>query len=152
HLNILVFAYVFPPDAGSGTYRTLYFTNHWARLGDAVTIVTVQERCFLPNALVDRALCHEVHPAIRIERAGAKRPLQALLKLRRICSWNAASHDAPASRGERSGDRSSGPGRSVLRAIKDTITDLLACPDEHVGWIPEAVRRGYRTSRNRPID
>src|SRR6185312_11070079 len=81
-MNILVLAYVFPPDAGSGTYRTLYFANHWARSGDAVTVVTVREQDFQADALVDRALLGRIDPAIAVVRAKATRPLQAMLALR----------------------------------------------------------------------
>lgn len=149
-LNILVFAYVFPPDAGSGTYRTLFFSNEWARLGDEVTIITVEEESFLPTALVDRGLCEAVHPSIRVLRTTASRPLQTLLQMRsafrRSRGKTAASSPPPPSRA------SSTPRRSILRGVKDTITDLLSCPDEHIGWAPGAVRRGYGVIRSGRVD
>src|SRR5882672_3732838 len=149
-LNILVFAYVFPPDAGSGTYRTLFFSNEWARLGDEVTIITVEEESFLPTALVDRGLCGAVHPSIRVLRTTASRPLQTLLQMRsafrRRRGKTAPSSPPPPSRA------SSTPRRSILRGVKDTITDLLSCPDEHIGWAPGAVRRGYGVIKSGRVD
>lgn len=149
-MNILVFAYVYPPDAGSGTFRTLYFTNHWARLGDAVTVVTVQEECFLESALVDHGLCAQIHPAVNVVRASVRRPLQKLLALRSILSHRKLSRQS-------SGDletSSSGTlaSRNGLRWIKDTITDLLSCPDEHVGWISDAVRQASRVVESTRVD
>jgi hypothetical protein len=152
-LNILVFAYVFPPDAGSGTYRTLYFANQWARHGDEVTIITVKQQDFLEAALIDNELCREVHPSIRIIRASAKRPLARLLAIKNYFSRKTAiirkgdkpSNDAPT-RG--------GPIRlgSIFHLIKDTITDLLSCPDEHIGWVPDAVRHANRIAKSAHTD
>jgi len=150
-MNILVFAYVFPPDAGSGTYRTLYFANEWARLGDGVTIVTVKEECFLSTALVDRGLCKEVHPSIRVVRASAVRPLEKLLEIRSAFRRkNSKLQGAdPASGSElKNSTRTHG----MFRRFKDTMTDLLSCPDEHIGWAPDAVRRGYEITKAIRVD
>jgi len=151
-LNILAFAYVFPPDAGSGTYRTLYFANHWARQGDDVTIVTVKEECFLESALIDRDLYKAVHPSIRVVRASAKRPLQKLLDIK-----DAFRRKTPTVQGIDSGKKTSqlensAPTNDILRQFKDTITDLLSCPDEHIGWVPDAVRRAHRIVKTNRVD
>lgn len=152
-LNILVFAYVFPPDAGSGTYRTLYFTNHWARLGDSVTVVTVREDCFLESALVDHGLCREIHPSIRVLRASAKRPLQRLLAMRDALRRETGPGGDGTS-GTGAAAEEGGPGRApgVLRRLKDTLTDLLSCPDEHIGWVPDAVRQAARAAESTRFD
>jgi hypothetical protein len=152
NINILAFAYVFPPDAGSGTYRTLYFANHWARQGDDVTIVTVKEQCFLATALIDRGLCKEVHPSICIVRASAKRPLQKLLAIK-----SAFRQKTSTAMGVETGiknSQSENPARThgVFRKFKDAITDLLSCPDVHIGWVPDAVRRGYHIAKTTRVD
>lgn len=151
-LNILAFAYVFPPDAGSGTYRTLYFANHWARQGDAVTIVTVKEQCFLATALVDQNLCKEVHPSIRVVRASAKRPLQRLLAVNSAFRRKSPRAQAVDSGIEISQPKNPAPPHGLFRQMKDAITDLLSCPDEHIGWVPDAVRNGYRATRATAVD
>jgi glycosyltransferase involved in cell wall biosynthesis len=150
-MHILVFAYVFPPDAGSGTYRTLYFANEWARLGDDVTIVTVKEDCFLTTALVDRGLCKEVRPSIRVVRASAMRPLQRLLELRSAFRRK-KSKILETDPGKGTELDSSRRAHGILRQFKDTITDLLSCPDEHIGWAPDAVRRGYGITKATRVD
>jgi hypothetical protein len=151
-LSILAFAYVFPPDAGSGTYRTLYFSNEWARLGDAVTIVTIKEEAYLPTALVDPGLCAEVHPSIRVERTSASRPLQKLLEIRAALRRRRGA-TRPADLGTRASPQGNPrPARGFLGTLKDTMTDLLSCPDEHMGWIPAAVRRGYGITKATHVD
>ncbi|MHB8728981.1 MAG: glycosyltransferase [Sulfuricaulis sp.] len=152
HLNILAFAYVFPPDAGSGTYRTLYFTNHWAQRGDRVTIVTVKEECFLPSALVDRGLCREVHPSTCIVRASAKRPLQSILALKNVLHRKKPDNQIADSNERSSRSVNSTPPQGIFRLFKNTITDLLSCPDEHVGWIPDAVRLAYQVVKKDHVD
>lgn len=151
-LNILVFAYVYPPDAGSGTYRTLYFANHWARQGDHVTVVTVREECFLASALIDRALCDEVDASIRVVRASAKRPLERLLAIKKVFSQNATAVRGVSSGAEMSRPANTSSARGVFGRFKDTITDLLSCPDEHVGWVPDAVRLAYQIAKAGHVD
>ena len=151
-LNILVFAYMFPPDAGSGTYRTLYFANHWAKQGDDVTIVTVDERCFLATALIDRNLTNEVDPSIRVVRATAKRPLQGLLAIKSAFRRKTSANVEMDLGGKISPEGKSTQKQGKLQLVKDTITDLLSCPDEHIGWVPDAVRHAYRITKSKPID
>lgn len=151
-LKILAFAYMFPPDAGSGTYRTLYFANQWASQGDAVTVITVDERCFLPGTDIDRRLCDEVHPSIKVVRATASRPLQKALELRDAVR-RILRRPRPGNSSRTTSD-SAGPAHrpGVVSLIKDTMTDILACPDEHIGWIPDAVRRALHIVRANEAD
>lgn len=151
-LNILVFAYFFPPDAASGTYRTLYFANHWAKQGDQVTIVTVKEECFLASTHIDRRLCKEVHPSIRVVRASAKRPLKKLLDIKRAFSRKASVVQAVDDPVKIPQVRNSALIIDIYRRFKDTITDMLSCPDEHIGWVPDAVRRACRITNTIRVD
>jgi glycosyltransferase involved in cell wall biosynthesis len=151
-LNILVFAYVYPPDAGSGTYRTLYFANHWARQGDHVTVVTVREECFVASALIDRALCDEVDASIQVVRAAAKRPLERLLAIKRFFRHATTVAGSASAGGAPPLPEDAASARGVVRRFKDTITDLLSCPDEHIGWVADAVRRAYRIAKTDRID
>jgi len=150
-LNILVLAYVYPPDAGSGTYRTLYFSNYWAEAGDNVTVVTVKESHFHPGALVDPALVRKVDPSIKVVRASAMRPLERLLgirdRLRRRVRHRPTPPPLRVDTAPAIGSR-----KGFLTRAKDALTSLLTFPDAHVGWIPGAVRAGLRLARIRRID
>jgi glycosyltransferase involved in cell wall biosynthesis len=147
-LNLLVFAYIYPPDAGSGVFRTLHFTNHWARGGDTVTLVTVSERDFLPDALLDPALCAQVENSIETVRTRAWRPVQALRRLgRRLRKRkHRAAAEAPAIAlpAEASG--------RPLSPLKSLLSAVLAFPDRHCGWILPAVHGGLKVTRRRDID
>ena len=79
------------------------------------------------------------------------RPLQKLLEMK------------SAFRGKKSKIQGAGPERApqsenstrihgMLRQFMDTITDLLSCPDEHIGWAPDAVRRGYEITKANRVD
>lgn len=151
-LSILAFAYVFPPDAGSGTYRTLYFSNNWARQGDNVTIITVRKECFLSNALIDHDLCKEVDPSIRIFRASAKRPLQKLLAMKTVFRQKTSAFEDTFFKKRDFVQKSSARTHNIFRLIKDAITDILSCPDEHIGWVPSAVLKGYRITKKSRVD
>lgn len=153
-LNILVFAYVFPPDAGSGTYRTLYFANQWAKQGDRVIILSVKEKCFLETALIDYELCKDVHPAINMVRASVSRPLKRLIAIKNTFrKLGKRNHQKPAYPINSAHDSQSMAGsRGVFGFFKDTLTDLLSCPDEHSGWIFDAVRRSMQIARSTRID
>jgi glycosyltransferase involved in cell wall biosynthesis len=142
-LRILVFAYVYPPDAGSGTFRTLYFTNHWAAAGDAVTVVTVDPSSFLADALVDEQLCERIAPAVTVVRAKARRPLQRLLELRNRFRGTSAEPE-PSGADEQPIEVRS---RSAFTQLKDGLTAMVGFPDAHNGWIPDALRQGARIVR-----
>ncbi len=152
NLNILAFAYVFPPDAGSGTYRTLYFANRWAEQGDRVTVVTVKEECFRASALLDRGLCKEVHPSIRVVRAAARRPLERLLAIKAAFGRKTPGVSSVDSGKKTPPPVNAAPAAGIFRQFKDTITDLLSCPDEHIGWVPDAVNRAHRIVKTDRVD
>jgi glycosyltransferase involved in cell wall biosynthesis len=150
-MNVLALAYVFPPNAGSGTYRTLYFANQWARGGDSITVLTVRQDDLEADALIDQELCRQVDPSITIVRARALRPLYWLLAWRARLRGAAAPSAAAEPRGS-GGSPAQPPRVSLLQRLKDSFSGLLTFPDEHVGWVPDAVRRGWRVTRQRRID
>ena len=149
-LRILVFAYVYPPDAGSGTYRSLRFTSLWARAGDEVTVLTVRIDHFLPTALVDFALVHQIEPSIEVIRTPAARPLVRLLELRDRLRGR-VTPGSPAGVAERDMAATVTADTTRLTRIKDALTGLLTFPDAHVGWILGAVRSGLRAAKARRI-
>jgi glycosyltransferase involved in cell wall biosynthesis len=149
-MNVLVFAYVFPPDAGSGTYRTLYFANEWARHADNITVITVRETDFQPDALVDRNLADHVEPRITVVRARALRPLQLLIGLRTRLrkSWVRKSDSSAVTSMIAAPARA----RSWSTRLKDVLTAMLTFPDEHIGWVPDAVRKSMALTRATRFD
>jgi glycosyltransferase involved in cell wall biosynthesis len=150
-LNLLAFAYIFPPDASSGVHRTLHFTNHWARNNDVITLITVATEDFLPDAPTDPALCSQIERSIEILRTAAWRPLPALLRLRERLR-KLTGRASPVGGGIRAGDTSKAHADSPGACLKDAVSTLLTFPDPHSGWIPHAVRSALRVARTRQID
>jgi glycosyltransferase involved in cell wall biosynthesis len=150
-LTVLAFAYVYPPDAGSGTYRTLYFANEWARAGDTVMIVSVQENDFLPETVSDPELCSLIEPSITIKRASALRPYRWLLRLRAALRRNFRSAAVTRSVLERP-ERADVSARGPLKQLAALASALLTFPDEHSGWIPGAVLQALKITRAASVD
>jgi hypothetical protein len=150
-LTILAFAYVYPPDAGSGTFRSLYFANQWAQGSDSVIVITAKEQDFSADALIDKRLLGQVHPSISIVRARVFRPHDWLLSLRNRLSKAAPSSKGVASRVDDARPNSASE-RGILQKLKDWTSSLLMFPDSHSGWILDATRLGRRIARTRAAD
>lgn len=146
-MNILALAYIFPPDSGSGTYRSLYFFNHLVKLGENVTVVTVKEEKFSPFASVDFELRLQIDTRINIIRTSVVRPMDHLLKIRSSLIGVKGIYDKEASTTNLNDKKS-----FLLTYLKDMVSSALTCPDEQVGWIPYAVRNASKIIRSLQID
>ncbi len=151
-LTILAFAYVYPPDAGSGTFRSLYFANQWAQSSDSVIVITAKERDFSADALIDERLLSHVHPGISIERARVFRPHDWLLSVRNRLRGPAPTSEGNGSRPQDEPVQDAPRERGLLHKLKNSISSLLMFPDSHSGWIPDATRLGRRIARTRAAD
>lgn len=152
-LSILVYAYVFPPDAGSGTFRTLYFANRWARTGDAVTVITVRETDFEATATVDTDLCGTIETGIKVVRTRAYRPLDRLISIRAIFSGKRSLAVPQSSTiAESSVQPSPRPQATLWRRLLDLVSAVLTFPDQHSGWILGAVLKGRKLARQQHFD
>lgn len=140
-MKLLALAYYYPPNAGSGTHRSLYFLNRLAACGDDITVITARQQDYAIGTPVDPELSARAHPGIRIVRAPVRRPLYALLRLRGVLLGQGPHIPVPAAKdGSPSTDRSRK--RAGLAWIKDAISAALTYPDDHVGWIPGVLRQG----------
>ena len=140
-------AYYFPPDSSSGSMRPFFFANHLKRMGLDVTVLTAREQDFLQTQPKDPMLLRRLDPEIEVVRSGVKRPREFLLSLRKnIIGKNKDNRNVEGSK-----DRLS-TRKPLYRRLKDAITDMLASPDPHVGWIPSAVRAGMRCVRKKRAD
>lgn len=151
-LNILAIAYVYPPDAGSGTFRTLYFTNAWARSGCRVTVLTVREQDYQSTATVDARLCEQIEPSIQVVRAAARRPMDMLLKLRGKMRAGKERPKALLDAQSSSAASIGGDRRNFIGRLSDAVSSILEFPDAHSGWVPYAVRSAKRIARTQQVD
>lgn len=150
-MKILALAYHFPPDSGSGTFRSLFFFNHLADLGEDLVVITAKVEDFATGSTKDSELNSIVDHRIDIARASVMRPMDRLVRIKNLMS-NAVGHRKTSHAEKTSHRPSSGRETAWLQGVKDTISDLLTWPDEHVGWIPDAVRKGSRIISAESID
>jgi hypothetical protein len=149
-VKILALSYFYPPNGESGTHRSLYLLNELAAGGDEVTVVTAKQEDFSLGTPLDSELLYCVHPSIRILRAAVHRPLYRLLELREWLRGRAPT--VPGASFPSGATESHTNGRTVFQACKDAVSDLLTFPDEHVGWIPDALKKSSRAIRNREAE
>lgn len=150
NLNVLFVAYYFPPESSSGSFRPLFFANHLLDLGCKIHVLTAQPANYLPEQPVDNSLLDKLSPKIIISRSKVVRPREWLISLRnRLRRKNSSiSNDNDFSVGRNTNRSSAG----FIQKIKDLITDVLATPDPHVGWIFSCVRMGRKIIRQDAID
>lgn len=146
-LRILMIAYYFPPDSSSGAFRPLFFANHLQKMGAEITVLTVKESDFLEEQPVSYDLLEKLDTCVDVVRAGAVRPRECLIALKNKMI-KAENVRLTGNNGLRNGDAAP----SFTRKVKDTITDLLTCPDPHVGWVPGAVKKGMAVIGEKNID
>ncbi len=146
--RVLLLAYYFPPDSSSGALRPLFFANHLQEMGINVTVLTACEENFLPEQPKDPGLCSRLHKDVKIVRAKVRRPREFVLSLRdnlRIFKKNENVDELKLKDGcSKPANYPKGTKKSFAQNLKDLITDLLASPDPHVGWIWDAVKQGRK--------
>jgi len=140
--RVLLLAYYFPPDSSSGALRPLFFANHLQEMGVQVTVLTACENDFLPEQPTDNELSSRVHKDVKVIRAKVRRPREFVLSFRdkwreKKKNWEADNQIKNDVSSNQSSEKT-----SFGQNVKDLITDLLASPDPHVGWIWDAVRQG----------
>ena len=150
----LVLAYYYPPDNTSGVFRTLYFFNHIARRGRwNICILTLDPACYRAEQNQDHHLLEQVAPQISVYTARAVFPREALISLKKnSCrqeSWELDGSEEPTL-------SSSSPERKTTgwwQQCKDILTEeILAFPDNKVGWIPFAYRQARKIIKEQGIN
>jgi GT2 family glycosyltransferase len=145
-LSVLFIAYYFPPESSSGSFRPLFFANHLVELGCSVQVLTAKEADFLSEQPIDKQLLNKLNKNVEIHRSRVVRPREALIRFRN--NLTGKKHLATSS--PKKGKQKSPLG--WIREFKDFITDLLATPDPHVGWIQSCVRVGRSIIREGQVD
>lgn len=138
-MNVLFLAYYFPPDSSSGSFRPFFFANHLANAGVGVHVLTAKVADFLPEQPLDPALSNKLNPGVEITRCSVWRPREALISLRNKFSGKLGSEQhgtAPFVSTDQTAPI------SLWQTFKNSLTDLLATPDPHVGWVYDCVMRG----------
>ncbi len=133
----LLIAYNYPPSREVGTQRTLRFERYLPEFGWTPCILA-------PRAadLVTAPPAGRDHDPPRVYRAPVWRPLQAAVRWRnrlRRASTRAVERAAPAAHGPAMAARPS--------FVNRWIDPWFTTPDDAVGWVCPAVKRGLRAVR-----
>lgn len=126
--SILMIAYVYPPIAYGGTYRSLRLSKYLSQLNYKITVLTIKKQSDLQN---DDGLLSAVPSTIKIERTSTFDPWRSYQKVkgRLLASW---------------------PGR-ILGKIISAGLFIVNNPDHMIFWIPFAVWRGRKLIREKNI-
>jgi len=152
-LHILALAYVYPPDSGSGTFRPLYFMNNLAKRGVSVSVITVRTEDFHVDASVDTALVNKIHPDIKVIRCSVKRPMDALIDIKnKIFNPDKASNRQSVNLVKPIHKKKRPTPAGVIDYFSDIISGVLTCPDHHVGWIPDVLKKARHLIKQEKTD
>ncbi len=149
-LNVLMLAYYFPPDSSSGSFRPFYFANHLVQKGLSVTVLTAKESHFLSIQPKDPKLLAQLDPRIAVVRTGVKRPREFLLSFRDCLLKR--NEKCATNKFEQKREQNTTSTDGFSQQLKDMITDILASPDPHIGWVPGAVKEGVKLIQQKKID
>ncbi len=147
-MHILFLAYYFPPESSSGSFRPLFFANELSEKGHQVTVVTAKQGAYLSDQPLDPDLVKQVSSSIEIIRCAVFRPRELLIRIKTSLSRNLKPGEVASSTAVQ--DFQSRPGK--FQRVKDFITDILATPDPHVGWLPFAVWSASKVVRKNRCD
>jgi glycosyltransferase involved in cell wall biosynthesis len=144
--SILMIAYYYPPDGGSGTQRTLKFSKYLSEFGWSPEILTVKESSYQNK---DESLLKEAPPEDQIHRTQIIEPLKYYRSLKSRVSDEGAAQDGGQSK---ISIRPEPKSKSIVTTIKDSIIGSLTTPDKFVGWLPFGIWKGLQVFEERHID
>lgn len=144
--DLLMIAYIFPPLAGAGVYRTLKFAKYLPELAVRPTVLCAEDPDWY---MLDETgeLAAQIPDDVTVHRIA---PTQGLVHLKHVYrgvrQLGAARPPAPARPGPEAvaaaGTRTSG--------LKRRMLDRFAIPDEQRFWIKPATRRALEIAQDLP--
>jgi glycosyltransferase involved in cell wall biosynthesis len=155
--RVLVVAYNFPPVGGVGVQRTLKYVTYLPRGGWEPVVLTARNPGRFPR---DEEAERRLPPDLVVERAFSPEPVKLRRSLGRAArrlrghagAGTAGGDESAASAGLKSGVGSSNPWSGRLLGPWAAATRLTFFPDEEVGWVPFAIRRGLEINRREHVD
>lgn len=151
-MNILIIAYLFPPDSSSGSFRPMHFVRHLDHIGERVFVLTAREEDFMPYQTKDHRLIEYIGDHVEIFRSRVFHPGQALISFRdALLKKKHEVADEKAHALDKHGFNAP-TNVSAIQEIKDVVTFLLASPDPEIGWLPSAVKTGRKIIKQKNID
>ena len=132
--KVLMVAYVFPPIAYAGTYRTLRFCRYLPQNGWIPHVLTIKEADDLDN---DYGLLDRISKEVRIYRTRT-------IDFWRF--WRSQKKETKTSSeidgGKQEANKNIRRNRNCSEKVKSFLWKLVTTPDHMVFWIPFAVLKG----------
>ena len=139
--RVLVVAYFFPPLGGGGVQRTLKFVRYLPESGWDPVVIAPRNPGY---EIRDERSVDLLPPGLDIERSFVFEPWWPVLRTIQRVVRSARSRLSTGATAARVG-RDQTPSRLVR------LASIALFPDEHVAWIPFAVRSALRTHRRQPV-
>lgn len=127
--KILVIAYVFPPIAYAGSFRTLRLVKYLARMEYDITVLTLKEQ---PDLFNDYSLLNKIDQTIQIVRTSTIdfwRSYQKIKEKVLLLTFG-----------------------TIIHKILSKLLYLFCLPDHMIMWVPFATFKGYRLLRKNRYD
>lgn len=149
--KVLIISYLFPPIAGGGVPRPLKMCKYLPEYGWKPVVLTVDPEY---NVSLDESLLKQIPEGTPVYRAREWNPYQTLNRLRTSAissegKGNLADGGVPVPKAK----------NRIIPRIKTGIFNLLKkmksyifIPDDHVFWVPFAVRKGLKAIRDEQVD
>lgn len=135
--KVLLMAYFFPPCAEGGVLRARAFAKHLPSYGWQPFVLTVNDDYYAPFTK-DEEMIQEFAGNVTIVRTDSLEPKGSLAKQLQANVYGVGS----------SGQWFDKYAKGILRQIYRN----LVIPDEHIFWLPHALRAGLRMIRQYQID
>jgi glycosyltransferase involved in cell wall biosynthesis len=157
-MNILMIAYFFPPDSGSGAFRPLHFSRYLGEMGEDVWVLTAREKDFKAYQDTDYSLLQNLNEHIQVVRSRVYNLADMVVNFRDTLFGQKTQPPQAHADGSitqvtdsmSAEQQASKP--SLVQEIKDMITDTLSIPDHQSGWLPPAVKLGWKIVKEQRID
>lgn len=153
YMKILIIAYYFPPDSSSGAFRPLFLSEYFSKNGHNIIILTASVKDFLLSQPIDEKLLSNVSQRVIIFRSSVIRMRESVISaagvIRKILN---IKNDNVINKKKYGLSGPIAAKKSFFQKSKDIITDLLALPDPHVGWVPSACLQGRRIINAQNVD
>lgn len=147
--SVLIVSYHFPPDSEVGGLRAEKFAKYLPSFGWTPSVLTVRDQYY---GTIDRERgvginCDVVRTGMLSSPRGAYLKIKSLIRFVK-CKLNIEV----ANRLNRSDDATLELGERNIPRLRRNLISLLWIPDDRIGWIYPAVRRGLQMMKDREID
>lgn len=154
--RVLVVSYNFPPLGGVGIQRTLKYATYLPRWGWEPTVLTARNPGL---TLRDDDIAGHLPPGLVVERAFCPEPVKLRRALggaiRKLTRRGRATPEGGGSSRTPASTAAAHPSRSLTARLGPSwaaVVRFVFFPDEQIGWVPFAARRGVAIHRARPVD